>query len=77
MTKQIAVRLPEELVEFVDTLVAEGMASSRAVVIARALTHEQRRIRIAKDVAILSGSYVTDDFDELANYNSRQPIDLV
>ncbi len=77
MSKQIAVRLPEELVEFVDALVAEGMASSRAAVVARALTHEQRRIRIAKDVAILAASYVTDDFDELASYSSHQPIDLV
>jgi metal-responsive CopG/Arc/MetJ family transcriptional regulator len=36
MSTQIAVRLPEELVEYVDSLVREG-AGSRATVVARAL----------------------------------------
>jgi len=76
MTKQIAVRLPEDLVKFIDTLVTEGEVPSRAAVVARALAHEQRRMRIAKDVEILSGSRVADDFDELAEYSARQPIDL-
>lgn len=76
MTKQIAVRLPEDLVNFIDTLVAEGEVPSRVAVVVRALIHEQRRMRIAKDVEILSGSRDTDDFNDLAEYSARQSIDL-
>lgn len=76
MTKQIAVRLPDDLVKFIDTLVAEGEVPSRAAAVVQALTHEQRRMRIAKDVEILTGSRVADDFDELAEYGARQPIAL-
>ena len=76
MTKQIAIRISTELVEFVDSLVAKGEASSRAAVVTRALTHEQRRIKALKDVAILSCSQVADEFDELAAFVVNQPIDL-
>lgn len=76
MSRQIAVRLSEELVEFVDTLVAEGKAPSRASVVARALSHEQRRMRAARDVAILTELSATDDFDDLARFGARQSIDL-
>lgn len=76
MSKQIAIRLPEDLVAFIDTLVTEGEVSSRAAVVVRALNHEQRRMRIAKDVEILSGSRDSDDFNELAAYNVGQSIDL-
>ena len=37
MTMQIAVRLPDEMVEFLDRLVAEGQAPSRAAVVEQAL----------------------------------------
>ncbi len=76
MSKQIAVRLPEDLVKFVDALVAKGEVPSRAAAVVRALTHEQRRMRIAEDVATLSRSRVTDDLDELAEYGVHQPIEL-
>ena len=76
MSKQIAVRLPEDLVKFIDDLVAKGEVPSRAAAVVRALTREQRRMRIAEDVAILSRSRVTDDLDELAEYGVHQPIEL-
>ncbi len=76
MSKQIAVRLPEDLVKFIDDLVAKGEVPSRAAAVVRALTREQRRMRIAEDVAILSGSRVADDLDELAEYGVHQPIEL-
>jgi Arc/MetJ-type ribon-helix-helix transcriptional regulator len=76
VTKQIAIRISTELVEFVDSLVAQGEASSRAAVVTRALAHEQRRIKALKDVAILSCSQVADKFDELAAFVANQPIDL-
>ncbi len=76
ISKLIAIRLPEDLVAFIDTLVTEGEVSSRAAVVIRAPTHEQRRMRIAKDVEILSGSLNTDDFNELVAYSAGQSIDL-
>ena len=50
MSKQIAVRLPEELVEFVDATVSAGKARSRAAVVTRALERERRRAAAARDV---------------------------
>ncbi len=67
MTIQIAVRLPDELVEYVDALVAEG-AGSRAAVVTRALTL-QRQQRIAEDDArILERTGDYDEFDALSRY---------
>jgi Arc/MetJ-type ribon-helix-helix transcriptional regulator len=54
MSKQIAVRLPDELVEFVDRAVASGSARSRAAVVMRALERERRRVVAEKDAEILA-----------------------
>jgi antitoxin MazE3 len=54
MSKQIAVRLAEELVEFVDQAVASGSASSRASLVTRALERERRRTAAEADAAILA-----------------------
>jgi len=43
MSKQIAVRLPDDLVDFIDQLIDRGDATSRAVVVARAVAKERRR----------------------------------
>jgi Arc/MetJ-type ribon-helix-helix transcriptional regulator len=43
MSKQIAVRLPDELVAFVDEVIESGAEPSRAAVVARALERERRR----------------------------------
>ena len=42
MSKQIAVRLPDELVAFIDDVVESGSERSRAAVVARALERERR-----------------------------------
>ena len=44
MTVQIAVRLPDELVEFLDELVASGRFESRAAMDTRKLKRLRRRI---------------------------------
>lgn len=54
MSKQIAVRLPDELVDFVDELVDSGVGRSRAVVVTRALERERRRMIAAQDAQILA-----------------------
>jgi Arc/MetJ-type ribon-helix-helix transcriptional regulator len=54
MSKQIAVRLPDELVDFVDTIVGSGRERSRAAVVSRALERERRRVAAERDAAILA-----------------------
>lgn len=66
MSKQITVRLPDELVEFMDNLVTEHRASSRASVVARAMERERRRELAARDLAILTQHGGYDDLDGLA-----------
>jgi len=76
MSKQVAVRLPDEVVEFIDQLVRRGAASSRAAVVIRALERERRREIAALDAAILAGvGNECDDFDDLAEYASRARLD--
>jgi len=73
MTKQIAVRLPDHLVEFVDSLVSDGEAKSRAAVVTRALERERRRTIAARDVAILVREGSDPDLASLASYATRLP----
>ncbi|GAA3808590.1 MULTISPECIES: ribbon-helix-helix domain-containing protein [Amycolatopsis] len=60
MTKQIAVRLPDDLVSFIDHVVEEGGAASRAELVFRALERERRRLLAERDIALLTGG-VPDD----------------
>ncbi len=76
MSKQIAVRLPDEIVDFVDGLVSQGKANSRAVVVTRALERERRRAVAARDVAILAQAGEDPDMDSLARHVARAPLDL-
>jgi len=62
MTKQIAVRLPDELVSFIDSVVQEGGAASRADLVFRALERERRRFLAERDIALLTGG-APDDLD--------------
>lgn len=76
MSKQIAVRLPDELVEFVDSVVENGGGRSRAAVVARALERERRRTIAARDAEILARSGPDADLAGLAAYAVGVPIDL-
>ena len=67
MSTQIAVRLPDDLVAYVDSLVAEG-AGSRARVVARALTLHRQQLRGEQDARILEESGDYDDFDDLVGH---------
>jgi Arc/MetJ-type ribon-helix-helix transcriptional regulator len=66
MSKQITVRLPDELVDFMDQLVAADKASSRASVVTRAMERERRRELAARDLAILTEYGDYEDLDGLA-----------
>lgn len=63
MGKQIAVRLSDELVDFVDGVVGSGRERSRAAVVSRALERERRRAIAERDAVILTE---TDPDPELA-----------
>jgi Arc/MetJ-type ribon-helix-helix transcriptional regulator len=76
MTMQIAVRLPDEMVEFLDRLVADGQAPSRAAVVEQALAREIRRRIAARDAEILAAAGPDRDLDGLADYAAGTPMDL-
>jgi len=76
MSRQIAVRLPEDIVDFVDGLVEEGRANSRAVVVTRALERERRRSIAARDAAILARAGADAEMDRLAEHAARTAFDL-
>lgn len=69
MTVQIAVRLPDDLVEYVDTLVRGG-AGSRAAVVVRALNLYQQQLRAEADARILEQLGDYDEFDGLVEHLS-------
>lgn len=68
MSKQIAVRLSDELVEFVDEVVGTGRESSRAAVVTRALQRERRRAIAERDAAILTGAGPDPELAGLAEH---------
>lgn len=76
MSTQIAVRLPDEIVAFLDQEVSEQHAPSRAAVVLRALERERRRSIAARDAQILAAGGADPDFDALADYAVRLPLDL-
>jgi Arc/MetJ-type ribon-helix-helix transcriptional regulator len=73
VSKQIAVRLPDEIASFVDAEVAAGHAPSRAAVVTRALERDRRRRLALADVEILTSigdAEDPDDLDGLAEYGA-------
>lgn len=76
MSKQIAVRLPDELVEFVDEIVGSGSQRSRASVVTRALERERRRVVAERDAAILAHTGPDPELAGLAEYAVGLPSQL-
>jgi Arc/MetJ-type ribon-helix-helix transcriptional regulator len=64
MTTQIAIRLPDEIVRFVDSAVSSGAARSRADFIWHALEREQRRLAAEHDLRVLI-EHPYDEFDAM------------
>jgi Arc/MetJ-type ribon-helix-helix transcriptional regulator len=65
MSTQIAVRLPDEMVAFLDRTVATGKASSRAALVAAAVEREMRRQAAEHDAEVLRENGSADDLDDL------------
>lgn len=76
MSTQIAVRLPDEVVAFVDREVSEKRAASRAAVVLRALERERRRQVAARDAAILTATEPDQDLDALAQFAAKLAADI-
>lgn len=66
MSTQIAVRLPDELVAYVDQAVAEGRARSRAQLVARLIARDARRRRAEQDLQRLIDQGALNDDELLA-----------
>lgn len=75
MSKQIAVRLSDDLVDFVDDIVHGGHEPSRAAVVARALERERRRMIAARDAEILAATGPDPELAGLAEHTAGVPID--
>ena len=69
MTVQIAIRLPDDMVAFLDKSVAAGNAPSRAALVAHAVEREMRRQVAEQDAAILRERGAADDLDELVAWS--------
>ncbi len=69
MSVQIAIRLPDDMVAFLDQSVAAGNAPSRAALVARAVEREMRRQVAEQDAAILREWGTSDDLDELVAWS--------
>jgi len=74
MSTQIAVRLPDEMVAFLDRAVATGKAPSRAAIVASAVEREMRRLAAEQDAQILLARGAADDLDELVQWTSAHPL---
>jgi Arc/MetJ-type ribon-helix-helix transcriptional regulator len=70
MTTQIAVRLPDEMVAFLDRTVASGKASSRAALVAAAVEREMRRQAAEQDARVRREHGAADDLDDLVQWSS-------
>ena len=69
MSTQIAVRLPDEMVAFLDRTVAMGKSPSRAALVAAAVEHEMRRRAAEQDAEVLREGGSTDDLDDLVQWS--------
>lgn len=75
MSRQIAVRLDDALVDFVDAIVDSGAERSRAAVVTRALERERRRMTAARDAEILAAAGPDPELVALAEHAAGVPID--
>lgn len=76
MTIQIAVRLPDEAVAFLDRSVAAGEVPSRAALITSALERELRHRLAVRDAEILGRVGPEDELDDLVTWSRHSFDDL-
>ena len=74
MSTQIAVRLPDEMVAFLDRSVASGKAPSRAALVASAVEREMRRLAAEQDAQILRSQGAAADLDALVEWTGTHAV---
>lgn len=76
MSTQIAVRLPDELVAYVDQAVAQGRVRSRADLVARLIERDVRRQHAEDDLRRLqeAGALHADEMLAMARATSTTPL---
>ncbi|MFY9262147.1 MAG: hypothetical protein GX483_02225 [Actinomycetaceae bacterium] len=72
MTTQIAVRLPDKLVAFMDEAVSKQIVPSRTALVTSAVEREMRRLLAEHDAKILREKGTHDELDELVTWTERQ-----
>lgn len=70
MSIQIAVRLPQDVVEYLDRAVAEGRARSRAALVSSALERQMRFDMAVADATTLREHGPEDDLDDLVGWTA-------
>ena len=73
---QIAVRLPEDLVAYIDEAVSAGRVKSRAALIARLVARDARRHRAEEDLARLIAAGALHDEDMLSMAKAASSTEL-
>jgi Arc/MetJ-type ribon-helix-helix transcriptional regulator len=76
MSTQIAVRLPDDLVAYVDEKVAAGDAPSRAAIVERALERERRRDAQQRDAQIYAAHGEDPDLASFTRHAAGQPMEI-
>ncbi len=77
MSIKVAVRLPAQLVNSLDELVASSAALSRASVIERALVRELRYQRVLQEVEIFNSDMGIDrDLNSLARFSRNVALNV-
>jgi Arc/MetJ-type ribon-helix-helix transcriptional regulator len=77
VSTQIAIRLPDEIVAFIDGEVRGQHARSRAAVVLRALERERRRRLAERDAEILAvGMPVPSEVEAIAGHAARTALDI-
>jgi Arc/MetJ-type ribon-helix-helix transcriptional regulator len=75
MSKQIALRLPDDLVVFLEEVVASGRFESRVAIVTRELKRFQRRVIAERDAEIYRTQGDYPELDGLAEYAARVKLD--
>ncbi|QHO91999.1 hypothetical protein CWT12_12685 [Actinomyces sp. 432] len=70
MSTQITVRLPDDVVAFLNDAVSAGEETSRAALVTKALQREIRRWAALRDAELLRGKGAADDLDELVAWTA-------
>ncbi len=77
MSHQIAIRVPDDLLAFVDDLVQQGSITSRASFARAAMERERRRLLAEADIDILTMDPPNDDLNSITRAVSGTPLDIV